>query len=62
MKPLFLVFVNPAGGWLVCGVNLEGEPISVEAKYRSLRQAVAHASRANEVYAGIKPDEESAKA
>jgi hypothetical protein len=55
MKPLFRVFWYSGHGWLVCGINLEGEPISTEGKYRSLKQALAHAARANEVFAGIKP-------
>lgn len=53
-SPLFRVFWCPMRGWLVCGTNLEGEPISTEAKYRSLQQAMAQASRSNELYAGIK--------
>jgi hypothetical protein len=58
--PMFRVFQNSLDSprpWVVCGTNLEGEPTSVEAEYRSLRQAIAQAARANELYAGIKSQE-----
>lgn len=56
-SPLFKVFPTLPGAarpWQVCGTNLEGEPVSSEATYRSLKQALAQAARANELYAGIK--------
>jgi hypothetical protein len=52
-SPLFRVFATLPGArrpWQVCSVNLEGEPKVVEATYRSLKQALAQAARANEVY------------
>ena len=56
VKPLFRVFPTLPGArrpWQVCGINLEGEPTVIEATYRSLKQAIAQAARANEPYAGI---------
>jgi hypothetical protein len=58
ISPMFLVFVNPASAakpWRVCGTSLEGDPVSDHSRHSTLRAAFTEASRANEVYAGIKP-------
>ena len=58
ISPMFLVFVNPASAakpWRVCGTSLEGDPVSDHSQHSTLRQALNEASRANQLYAGIKP-------
>jgi hypothetical protein len=58
IAPLFLVFINPASvakPWRVCGTSLEGDPVSEHSQHSTLRAAFDEASRANELYAGIKP-------
>lgn len=54
ISPLFRVF-SFRGGWRVCGTNLEGDPVSNPSKHSTLRAAFNEASRANQLYAGIKP-------
>jgi hypothetical protein len=49
-QPLFRVF-SWGERWAVCGVNLEGEPTAIEGTYRSLKQAMVQAARANEIFA-----------
>jgi hypothetical protein len=55
-SPLFRVFANPTGSskrWRVCGVCLEGDPVSIHSQHSSLKQAVHEATRANRIFAGI---------
>jgi hypothetical protein len=54
ISPMFRVFCF-RGGWRVCGTNLEGNPVSNHSKHSTLRAAFSEASRANQLYAGIKP-------
>ncbi len=53
MKPLFRIF-RMSGAWRVCGINLEGEPVSEHSAHSSLRASIIEADRANLLYAGIK--------
>jgi hypothetical protein len=58
ISPMFLVFVNPASAakpWRVCATSLEGDPVSDHSQHSTLRAAFNEGSRANEVYAGLKP-------
>jgi hypothetical protein len=55
-SPLFRVFANTTGSskrWRVCGVCLEGDPVSTHSQHSSLKQAVNEATRANRIFAGI---------